>query len=238
MIKELLKYFPEEGSYTRYLDAFGGSGVVLLNKPQVPVEIYNDLDKNVYSLFKVLRDPNSFCEFKGLCDISLYDEATSDDFLERLKNPNLSLVARAYYFWYVNHTRYNGNINSGFSINNLERRNTSKAISDFLSSVEGLNELHSRLKNVIITNENALTLLTRLDNPGFMFYIDPPYLNRKSNTKYPVDMSLTEHQRLVEILNHLKYAKYLLSGYENDVYCGLNAEKINMKGQEFLWKNY
>src|SRR5690606_11962116 len=33
-----------------------GSAVVLLNKPPSPVEVYNDIDSNVVTIFRVLRD--------------------------------------------------------------------------------------------------------------------------------------------------------------------------------------
>ena len=39
-----------------YLEPFGGGASVLLNKPPVDVETYNDIDLRISRLFKVLRD--------------------------------------------------------------------------------------------------------------------------------------------------------------------------------------
>src|SRR5215510_13052706 len=39
-----------------YLEPFGGGASVLLNKPPVEVETYNDLDLRISRLFRVLRD--------------------------------------------------------------------------------------------------------------------------------------------------------------------------------------
>lgn len=43
--------------HTIYVEPFGGAASVLLRKPVVPVEVYNDLDKRVVNVFRVLRDP-------------------------------------------------------------------------------------------------------------------------------------------------------------------------------------
>lgn len=40
----------------RYIEPFGGSGTVLLNKDPSPVEVYNDRDEDVTNFFRVLRD--------------------------------------------------------------------------------------------------------------------------------------------------------------------------------------
>lgn len=37
-----------------YIEVFGGGGSILLNKVRHPLEIYNELDRGVYTLFKVL----------------------------------------------------------------------------------------------------------------------------------------------------------------------------------------
>lgn len=47
-----------------YIEPFGGSAAVLLARATpAPVEIYNDLDDGLVTLFRVLRDPNQFAEF-------------------------------------------------------------------------------------------------------------------------------------------------------------------------------
>ena len=39
-----------------YIEMFGGGASILLNKPEHHIEIYNELDKGVYTLFKVLKN--------------------------------------------------------------------------------------------------------------------------------------------------------------------------------------
>lgn len=67
MFNEILKYFPENGTYDTYIEPFGGSFAMGFHTPEeriAPIEIYNDLYNNVYSLFKVLSDEKLFEQFK------------------------------------------------------------------------------------------------------------------------------------------------------------------------------
>ena len=61
MKKVIYEYFPPNDSYDTYIEPFGGSygvGIGMENLPKV--EIYNDLNKNVYSLYKVINDNDLF----------------------------------------------------------------------------------------------------------------------------------------------------------------------------------
>ena len=76
-------------------------------------------------------------------------------------------------FFYVNRTSFNGI--GGFKINTYVRRGTSKSVSDYLSAVEHLEKLHERLKNVIVSNTDAIGLMERFNKENVFMYLDPPY---------------------------------------------------------------
>ena len=43
--------------YGRFIDVFGGSGSVLLGKPEIcPFEVYNDFDRNLANLFRCMKE--------------------------------------------------------------------------------------------------------------------------------------------------------------------------------------
>jgi site-specific DNA-adenine methylase len=142
MFKEIQKHFPKKDSYNTFIEPFGGSASILLNSEPVAVEIYNDLEHNVYSLFKVISDKDMFEEFKFKCQLTPYSRDVSDEYKLSLDNDELSMLDRAYKFFYVNRTCYNG-IGS-FSYTDIIRRNVSKSISDYLSTVDNLSDMYEK----------------------------------------------------------------------------------------------
>ena len=152
MFKYIIDKFPNREIYDTYIEPFGGSYAVGLNMLYIPpVEIYNDLEKNIYSLYRVLQDENMFKMFQQMCELSPYNDDMRKEYIDTLKsNKNIPILNRAYMFFYVNRTSFNGI--GGFKINTYVRRGTSKSVSDYLSAVEHLEKLHERLKNVIVSN--------------------------------------------------------------------------------------
>ena len=51
--KEVLKYFP---AHKIYIEPFFGAGGMFFNKPKAKLNILNDLDSDVFNLFKVVID--------------------------------------------------------------------------------------------------------------------------------------------------------------------------------------
>lgn len=260
MASKILKYFPKEGSYNTYIEPFGGSFGVALHNPNIPpIEIYNDLDNNVYSLFRTLVDKEMFAEFQKLSDLIIYSEKLRKAFKQDLKeipfneDDKLSIVHRAFKFFYVNRTSRNGI--GGFSINTCIRRNMSKSCSDMLSTIEGLPKLHDRLSKVIVTNQDGIKLINKYSQREDVFiYADPPYhQSTRTETRYNVDMNDDEQERFIDECVNAK-CKILISDYDCDAYKRLEENgfiKIKfivhtMSGNrktkkdkvEYLWMNY
>jgi len=254
---KILSYFPKD--YIIYIEPFGGSySVGMLQKSEV--EIYNDLEDNVYCLFKVLADPELFTEFKKKCDLTYYNESIRNEFKSNLKNKELSILDRAYYFFIINRFSLSGV--GGFCMDVAVRRGMSRSISAFLSTVECLEEFHQRISRIIISKKDGIKLLKLYDRDGVFFYCDPPYIwsKRSSSMKYAVDMDKEKHQEFINTILGMKKAKILISGYkskeynileENGFTC-VGIHKINGHPQQFrhrsavedikkiecLWFNY
>ena len=255
MFNNILAQFPEKGSYDTYIEPFGGSFGVGFHTPEdliAPIEIYNDLYNNVYCLFKVLTDKELFEQFKALCDCSYYNEYLRQEFKEKLKEDNLPELMRAYYFFYVNRSSHNGI--GGFSMNRVVRRNMAKSVSDFMSTIDRLPEIHQRLSKVMVLRRDGMKLMDEYSSPNVFIYADPPYVlsTRSSAERYVVDMTDEQQQEFIETCLRSK-AKLLVSGYDNELYNKLtdngftklqfevNTISGNRKPKtkvETLWKNY
>lgn len=64
----IISHFPKD--YSVYIEGFGGGASVLFAKERDKLEIYNDLGRNVYSLFKVLSDKELFEQMKEKLDLT------------------------------------------------------------------------------------------------------------------------------------------------------------------------
>jgi len=251
--KEILVRFPDKSEYDTYIEPFGGGASILFGKEPFGSEIYNDLEQNVYCFFKVLQDKVMFQEFKSLCDLSLYSKQLKQEYTGDLKKNDLSMVERAYKFFYVNRTSVNGI--GGFAVTvNYIRRNMSKSTSDFLSAIDRLPEVHQRLSSVIIENMDGIKLIEKYDRKRVLIYADPPYhQDTRTTARYKVDMNNETQIKLIDVMLEMKNAMILLSAYNCPEYdrlkkAGWNKMEIEVKTidgnrkpkmkTEILWSNF
>lgn len=106
-------------------------------------------------------------------------------------------------------------------------RNTSRAgmsgvVSRWLGSVEMLPFIAERLLRVQIENRPAEDVVQLYDDPGTLFYCDPPYVHesRGDSKAYSFELSDAEHTRLAQVLNLCK-GKVAISGYNSKLYARL-----------------
>lgn len=255
MFNNILEHFPENGTYNIYVEPFGGSFAVGFHTPEeqiAPIEIYNDLYSNVYSLFKVLADEEKFKEFKRLCDLTYYCEEMRSQYKEDLKQDDMDDLERAFKFFYVNRTSHNGI--GGFSVNRVIRRGMAKSVSDYLSTVDRLQEVHDRLSRVTVFKRDAIEIMEKFNQDNVFMYLDPPYVlsTRSSAERYAVDMTDEQQEMFIETCINSN-AKLLISGYDNEMYDKLTDNgfrKVNFEVNtitgaripktktETLWLNY
>jgi len=251
--KQIYKHFPSQSQYVTYIEPFGGGASMLFHKENWGTEIYNDLEENVNAFFKVLSNSKLFIKFKEKCDVTLYSRQIRDEFIQDLKCNNLDIVDRAYKFFIVNRTSINGI--GGFSItSNYIRRGMSKSVSDFLSSIDGLEKTHNRFKRVIVEKMDGIKLIEKYDRSNVFIYADPPYhQDTRTTARYKVDMDNKTQTKLIDTLLQVKKAMVLLSGYNcseyqrlsdagwNRIELKVNTTSGNHKPKtktEYLWKNY
>jgi len=167
---EILRYFPD---HRRYVEPFGGSAALLLNKPQSHLEVYNDLDDDdVVQFFRVLRDRREeLVEFLNAVPYarSLYDE-WSEAFYDGYRPDDP--VKRAGRWLFLRYSQFNGAVERRNGFKTGGKRNEARS---FRWSIDDLQPVAERFGEVTIECEPYQDVLARYDHPDTLFYLDPPY---------------------------------------------------------------
>ncbi len=193
-----------------YVEPFGGSGAILLAKRPVPVEVYNDLDTNLVTLYRTLQNPERLARLmRTLCLLpyarSLFEHPEKLACFE----PAVSIM-------YRNRSRfpYQRNFSFAYGLKGCPMLNRA-----YHSAVLRLPHTAQRLAHVRIHNEDWKTVVDRYDSPDTLFYLDPPYHPDTCMVEMHYDHCLTDaqHEQLVERVVTLK-GKVVLSCYPHPLY--------------------
>ena len=212
----IMQFFP---NHETYVEPFGGSASVLMQKQRSPAEVYNDLDDEVVNVFRVLRNAEQARRLKDLCALTPYArnefEAAyewSDDPVERAKRTIFRAVSG---FGSAGATKGR----TGFRSYSRADRSVTPAM-DWASYPKVIPAFCERLRGVIIESGDALDVINRHDAPGTLFFVDPPYMHETrvaGNRAYRYEME--EHDHL-DLLDHLTLVEgfVVISGYLTDTY--------------------
>jgi len=246
----LLPLLPEA---EHFCDVYGGSAAVLINRSPAPVETYNDLDRDLVTFFRVLRDdkdeliqaigltPFSREELQVACSPvtdSVSDLERARRFFVRARQVRTGLAQTA---------------SSGRWAHCVltSRAGMAGAVSRWLGSVEDLSEIAQRLLRVQIENAPALEVIKRYDSPQTLFYCDPPYVHETGGDSQAYGHEMTDegHRALAATLNNVQ-GRVALSGSRCPLYDELFKDwyrsdspprlchSVKKERVETLWTNY
>jgi DNA adenine methylase len=172
-IDEIVRYFP---THRRYVEPFGGSAALLLNKPESYIEVYNDIDSDVVHFFRVAREnPVELIDWLRHTPFSReLHEQWGREFFDGYR-PNDD-VERAGRWFFLRYTQYGGKLNgiSGFKASGV--RNEARS---FVGAIDDLERVVERFRDVTIECEDYAAVIDRYDAPDTLFYLDPPYVDRE-----------------------------------------------------------
>lgn len=242
MAEWIISFMPEHHTY---VEPYFGSGAVFFNKKPSPIETINDLDNNVYNLFKIVREsPDELVRIVSATPFSRYEY----DVTFETKEPTDELEkARRFLVqcWQGHGFRTNG-YKVGWK-NDVQGRERAYALSNWYRLPKWILEATDRLKHAQIENRSALEVIKRHNYKDVCIYADPPYLlNTRTAKQYKHEMTEIDHIELLEtLLQHS--GPVLISGYQsnlyNDILKGWHSETIpalaeyGKKREEVLWIN-
>jgi DNA adenine methylase len=245
----IITHFPK---HRAYVEVFGGAAGVLLRKPRSIVEVYNDLDSQVFGFFKVLRDP---IQRDQLIDLVALTPFCREEFeLSYQATPDPIEAARRFALrTYFGHGTSGMDPRDSNGFRSCDIRAGKSYAREWLGIPNAIANAGHRLQGVTIENLHFRRLIPKFADPRTLFYCDPPYVMSTRNAGgkgYVHEMVSADHRELAWLLKSSK-AIVVVSGYDSDLYRELYAgwnrveKKVSANGQlgsvsrtEVLWMNF
>lgn len=210
--------------HVHYVEPYFGAGSVLLAKDSEGVsEVANDLNGDLMNFWNVLQQPELFEEFRRKAEATPVSEWHWEQAAECIRSRyGRSLVdwALAFFIQVRQSLAGRGKCFTALS-RSRTRRGMNEQASAWLTAVEGLPQVHERLKRIVLRCQPAMEVIRQEDAPDTLFYLDPPYLpstRHDGGGEYGEhEMTEQDHRELLERLRTLK-GKFLLSGYSSPLY--------------------
>lgn len=165
----IIEQFPE---HECFVEVFGGSASILVNKPRSHIEVFNDLDSDIVQFFEVLRNRSDALqewleavpysrELHTRWVTEFYDGERPDDPVERAGR-----------FFFLRFAQFGGNYDSpsGFSAGKHDEAGR------FVRAGAALSDFADRLRHVTIEQRDYADIIELYDSSETLFYFDPPYV--------------------------------------------------------------
>jgi DNA adenine methylase len=155
--------------HTTYAEPFVGMGGIFLRRRRAAkAEFINDAGRDIYTLFRVLQE-----HYVAFLDLLRFQITTQANFERLVAVDPMSLtdLQRAARFLYLQRLAFGGKVTGrsfGVAATRPGRFNLTTLEPD-------LEALHSRLAGVTVTCMDFAAFIARVDRPGTLFYLDPPY---------------------------------------------------------------
>ena len=201
-----------------YCEPFGGGASVLLAKPPVSLETYNDLDSGLYDFFTTLVDPDTFQQFYRRVEALPYSRQLYYEARATWQNEP-DKIKRVALWFIVARQSFGGMFGRSWgTVVTRSRRGRAHTCNNWQQALERLPEVHARLQRVQIENKPAVDCIAQYDTPDTLFYCDPPYvLDTRSEGGYTYELTNDQHSELLDAILSAS-GSFVISGYNHPIY--------------------
>ena len=208
--EHIIKLFPQ---HDLYIEAFVGGGAIYFSKNPSKKEVINDLDKELMSGYRLIKQVSS--------DITKYEDLDTFDkqhaFFHRkpkTKEDKLTLsLLKA---------------NNTFGGTGKGDVRADKPSNPY-NKLKNIQEYKDRVKNTTILSQDYKAVIRKYDNSNTFFYLDPPY--EKSDNLYKHDGM--NYEEMATLLKGLK-GKFILSINDSPnirkIFKGFKMKQIIVEG--------
>ncbi|MFD4995368.1 DNA adenine methylase [Streptomyces buecherae] len=214
----IVSHIPE---HRVYVEPFAGSAAVLLAKEPSRTEVINDMNGDVVTFWRFLRDqPDALIALLRRTPYARdeYRQAKADVSAGEL--PDLER-ARRFFVQCCMAFNASTNRNVGFSASAIKR--TAKGATFARRIDERLPQVAERIRRVEIENVDARRLIERWRSPDTVLYLDPPYLasTRRTTRDYATESNTDQfHTDMLAAVADFP-GTVLISGYGGGPYNSL-----------------
>ena len=201
--------------HEHYVEPFAGSLAVLLAKPRSAMETVNDIDGDLMTFWRVLRDqPEDLTRMCALTPHSRAEQQAAYDLSD------MSDLERARRVWVLLSQGRGATLRrTGWRFYSNPARST-YSMPDYLNAyVDRIIPAAERIAGVSLECRDAFDIISTYGaHPDVLLYCDPPYLGstRAANYRHEI-ISNDDHRALGEALRACK-ATVVLSGYPSPLY--------------------
>lgn len=233
---------PEHG---HYVEPFAGSLAVLLAKEPAQHETVNDLNQDLVTFWRVLRDRPA--ELARVCTLTPHSRvehraayAATEDELEQARR-----------FWVRVSQGRSGRTSATGWRRTVKPHGGLAAMSTYLSGYVGrMGPVAERLARVTLECRPALELIEQFGaHDDVLLYVDPPYLaSTRTGTGYQYEMAGEDDHRALAAALRACRASVVLSGYDSplyaEIYDGWHTVEMSARANggsartEVLWSNH
>ena len=226
----IISHFPHNYTKLHYIEPFGGALAVLLSKNPSIIESISDTNKNIYYLYKALRD--DYDKLIHKIDNTMYCEETYREVRDIYKGRvKVDYIKQAWAVYTMFEISFGGKGNAyGYKMSTQDVR-SNKA---FYNKQSYLISFNKRLKNIQIFNRPADWFVNHFKDFNDVFmYLDPPYPESTQDT-YIHSFTMDDFNIMIDKLCNVSF-KWALSFYEKE---GMQLDAIKHSSKyRFLYKN-
>lgn len=173
-----------------YVEVFGGSFVLLLNKPKAEKEFGNDKFSCLINFWNCVNDSRMARKLIKKIELTLDSRFNFQEYMKQ-EPEELSRIDRAYRFLYLTSFGFNSYHDTYYS----PITHNQYKLKDWINKFKGVGRMlwgvHERVKDVIFTNYDFRDCLKNVKPHKKRFlFLDPPYINtHQYNRGYKADLT-------------------------------------------------
>lgn len=224
LAKQIVPLMP---AHRVYCEPFCGGAAILFAKPRAEREVLNDLDGQIVAFWRALRDRPR--ELADAIAMTPYSRAEWKASREEVAGDDVEAARRL--LLNVDQSFQRSRDSWSTPCLNFDRRGRWQP-GVWANLPPKIVAAATRLQGVAVEHRDALDLIPRLDEPGALLYVDPPYTGPHRVTMekgYRHDDTEGLWLRLVEVLAGLKHAMVLLSGYPCEEADSLGWRRLDLE---------